>query len=230
MRNIIPIFCFIILLGSGITAEAILYSGVDFPNGTASFADVVVEFDKGSNSDVPFDEPLNSLGAPDYDPGYTAGDPVTWVSLGDTVELSGIYASLTLQFTDNYLTTSGNSNKDLWIFERGDEEGVDVEISVNNKDWISVGRHPGGPEGIDIDDFIGSGGVILGEKYYYVKMTDLGLGLSTNPALDKQYAGADIDAVGASGPAPIPEPATILLLGSGLGGLLLSHRKKNRIC
>jgi len=61
-------------------------------------------------------------------------------------------------------------------------------------------------------------------------MTDLGLGLSTNPALDKQYAGADIDAVGASGPAPIPEPATILLLGSGLGGLLLSHRKKNRIC
>lgn len=105
-----------------------------------------------------------------------------WVMGGEVV----------VKFTDNALTTSGDSELDLWIFEVGaDIEPTDVFISQDGNAWISVGSTEGGARGINIDAFT-QNGVVLGEKYSYVKLIDLLPSQSTSP-----WEGADIDAVGA---------------------------------
>ena len=155
----------------------------------------------------------NALGAPDYTgSNYTN----SYVSLGDQ-------GSIILQFTDNALTTSGNNEKDLWIFEVGGAiEPTSVSISTNAIDWINVGDTGGGKYGIDIDTYIGFG-VNLGEKYSYVQLIDL---------LPHQSGGswpsADIDAVGAISSTSVPIPSAIWLLGSGFIGLagIKTKRKK----
>jgi len=100
---------------------------------------------------------------------------------------------LVLKFTNNSLTTSGNNNKDLWIFEVGKKfESTDVYISKDGINWIYAGNTSNYTTGIDIDAYIGSGGVVLGAKYSYVKLVDRLPHESDSPT-----AGADIDAVGA---------------------------------
>jgi hypothetical protein len=101
----------------------------------------------------------------------------------------GVGGEIVLSFADIFLTTSGNSTSDLWIFERGEFEPTSVFISTDGIAWISVGEVPGGTSGVDIDAFIGSG-VTLDEQYGYVKLIDTGTAVTDS--------GADIDAVGAS--------------------------------
>lgn len=178
---------------SAVLAEAEFYKGVDFPEGVVSFADEVIEYQPSSKVRSPYNDPQQALGIPN------AGSVSKCVSLGD----EGI---LVLKFTDNSLTTSGDDSYDLWIFEGGSEtELTSVEISINGIDWINVGSTESQISGIDIDAYIGSG-VILDEKYGYVRLTDLLPHQSSN-----QYEGADIDSVGAiSSAAPpddiIPQP------------------------
>jgi len=217
MKNFLVFLCSILfILGTVGVCGAIPFHGVEFPDGAVSFADSVVSYNpSGSVSDT-YDNPEEALGIPDY----TEGSGVDFVSLGDLGEL-------VLQFTDNSLTTSGDDSIDLWIFEIGAAiEPTDVFISTNGSDWISVGETSGATSGVDIDAYIGSG-VVLWEQYSYVKIADLLPHQSGYP-----YEGADIDAVGAISSAPpvdpIPEPATMLLLGSGLIGLAGVGRKKFR--
>lgn len=200
---------FLLVVGSIGSAWADMYGGVEFPQGSISFADEVVSFNPGTGTVYPYNDTDAALGAPDFNGNIYYTSNSTFLSLG-------VQGSVILKFTDNSLTTSGNSDLDLWIFEVGPAvEATDVFISTNGTDWISVGSVAGSTYGVDIDSFIGSG-VVLWEKYSYVKLVDK-YGASGYP-----YAGADIDAVGAISSAPpvqTPEPATMLFLALGLIGL-----------
>ncbi len=179
------------------------YGCVEFPGGVPSFADAVVAYDPGTGGlTAPYMVTSNALGPPDYYGG------VQYVSLG-----SG--GSITLRFTDNSLTGSGNSNLDLWVFEVGpDVEDTFVEISKDGANWSSVGKVFGSTSGIDIDAY----GFGTGDFFSYVRLTDD----PNEGATVGATAGADIDAVGAITTAPpvsAAEPATLFLLGACLVGL-----------
>ena len=199
-------------------ANAVLIGGVDFPEGAASFADSVVSYNpviSGGGPTAPHQIPENALGEPDYtnDPNCTGDPSCTFVSLGDG-------GSITLQFTNNLLTGSGDDGDDLWIFEVGpDVEDTFVEISRNNITWHSVGSVGGSTSGIDID-FFGFG---VADQFRYVRLTD-------DETKDDQTGitvGADIDAVGAISTTIVPIPASVWLFGSGLLGLIGMARRKS---
>ena len=195
------------------TASAVPFGGVEFPDGAASFADQVVSFAPGANTVPPHNDASTAIGAPDYD-----GGADTYVSLGWG-------GSLVLRFTDNSLTTSGDADDDLWIFEIGGAvEPTDVDISTDGISWISVGFVGGATAGIDIDAFTASG-VVIGAQYSYVRLTDRDARLSGTP-----FAGADIDAVGAisSAAAVLPAPGTLGLAGFSLAALGFLRRRALR--
>jgi len=181
-------FCFLLIAGIVNIAFAATYSfkidGVDVEIDTTSFADSVVSFTAGANTESPYNDPSYALGIPNNDNSVPL-NPYIAVSLGDGGELI-------LEFTDNAFTTSGDDTVDLWVFEVGvNIEGTEVSISKDGIDWIVIGNIGGSTYGVDIDAYLGSG-VELWEQYYFVKLKDLNSGLSASP-----YAGADIDAVAA---------------------------------
>ncbi len=104
------------------------FGGIEFPQGVASFADEVVEYDPHhSGGAVPsnpnFTDPAEALGPPDYSGGSTGTGSVSLGSGG----------RLTLKFTNNKLTGSGDSADDLHIFEVGPQvEATAVETLVTS--------------------------------------------------------------------------------------------------
>ncbi len=185
-KKIFLAFCLIILTVSMVGVE--IYNGVEIESAT-SFADSIVNYTAGENVGAPYNEATAALGAPDFTDNHNLPDyqvaPFPSVSLGDA-------GSLILRFTNNSLTTSGDSGIDLWFFEVGDQiESTEISISKNGTTWIPVDTIGGATSGIDIDAYLDSG-VELWGKYYYVKMTDLDEKKSGSP-----FAGADIDAVAA---------------------------------
>jgi hypothetical protein len=206
----------IIALIAGITittnAGAVLIGGVEFPDGATSFADAVVNYNPGSDVAPNYNDPAAALGVPDW-----SGDNFTAASLGEG-------GSLTLQFTNNSLTTSGDNAADLWIFEIGGAiESFNVQISTDNVTYIDLGDISGQPSGIDIDAVAG---VTLGTLYSYVLLIDVLPDQSGSP-----FGEADIDAVGAISSAPpvnpVPVPAAVWLFGTALIGFVgMSRRRK----
>lgn len=185
IRNLTTFILGIFLLVVPGSAE--LYDGVDFPGGASSFADEVVSYNPSAGVSG-HDNASMALGIPDY------VNNTNYVSLGDE-------GTLVLKFTDNSLTASGNENNDLMIFEIGEKfESTDVYISKDGINWIYTGNTSNYTTGIDIDAYIGSGGVVSGEQYSYVKLVDRLPNESDSPT-----AGADIDAVGAVSSNPITQ-------------------------
>jgi hypothetical protein len=181
-------------------AAPITVGGITFPDGVRSFADQVVSYAPGPSTLSPFNDPASALGIPDV---VNPGNPIGAVALG----LGG---TLVLRFTDNSLTTSGNADPDLHVFETGViTEPMLIAIGTDGTNWIPLGTLSGQPTSINID---GVAGVIPGTHYSYVRIIDANAGLSTSP-----FAGADIDAVGAISSAdPVPEPTSLMLLGAGM--------------
>ena len=163
------------------------FGGVEFPQGSASFADLVVSYIPPTNA-LPAEAsrgPQNSLGYPDYDgQGFPPDqDAATFVSLGEG-------GTLVLRFVDNFLSGSGSPAFDLWVFEIGaNVERTFIDISSNGTDWISVGNVAGGTRGIDIDAF----GYGPTNTFSYVRLTDD----HTEVFPPGPNLGADIDSVGA---------------------------------
>jgi len=189
MKKTISVFVMIltiVFLNSTVFAET--YNGVNIPEGATSFADEVISYTDDPAVDDSFDNPDDALNIPDYNEATESGQ----VSLGDN-------GSIVLKFTDNALTTSGNSDDDLWIFEVGVVEPGNIAISKDGSTWISVGSIAGSTSGIDIDAYLASG-VELWGKYSYVRITDAGAGITSG----EPYPGVDIDAVAAiSSVAPV---------------------------
>jgi len=165
MKNINTSILLTLLTISSVYADPLLVQGISFPQGPVSFADEVLDYKVGGGSKHPFDKPDAVISLPNGN--VCKANKCPSFSLGKN-------GFITIKFNDNYLTTSGDSSDDLWIFEVGEVvESTAVEISKNGKDWISVGKVEGATSG------------------YYVKLTDL-KGESSPP-----YQGADIDAVAA---------------------------------
>lgn len=185
-----------------ITAPTTMFYGVNFPAGEVSFADAVVSYEpiiylndeQLPNVQEPFDNPVSALGPPNS---VNKDHPLSSLSARHDVSL-GLGGSITLRFTNNALTGSGDSKPDLWIFEAGEKtESVFVEISKDGKSWHAVGRTDRQRSGIDIDAY-GWGP----EDYFaYVRLKDdPEEGEHDGVEYNEEWigwGGADIDAVGA---------------------------------
>jgi hypothetical protein len=134
-----------------------------------------------------------------------------YVSLGDGGEI-------VLQFTDVALTGDGTGSWDLAILDVGSADGMYASISENGTDWIALPfASIGGWARYNIDQVSGYSSDAL---YRYVKIVDDANGDTAYPS-----AGYDVDAVAAIHYTPVPVPAAVWLLGSGLLGLLGFRRK-----
>ncbi|WP_306115531.1 MULTISPECIES: VPLPA-CTERM sorting domain-containing protein [unclassified Roseovarius] len=199
-----------------------------------SFADKVVDFAVGDAVSGDYADPTNVLGAPDF----TAGSTDKLFALGNPGgtpnNLSdALFGFVTVQFTDNSLTTSNDSAADLFVFEIGSSgggviESFQVEISKDASTWIDLGIVSGDAVvGLDID---GVAGVNAGDMFSFVRVTDApGGATSGNP-----FGGPDIDAIGAISSAPpvvdpptgvVPLPAAGWALVTGLA-MLFGFRRR----
>ncbi len=188
------------------------FEGILFPQGSISFADVVVDYDPSAGNGPPtavHQTPNSALGAPDSSGrGPEPTDGITTVSLG----LGG---KITLEFTDNLLTGSGNNQPDLVVFETGAVESVRVEISRDGISFFDVGIVGGLTNRLDID----AAGFGTQDRFAFVRLTDLRQGDATGTAL-----GADIDSVGAISSVPVesfsPQGTGINIVGNASPALL----------
>ena len=198
-------------------AQADLIGGVEFPQGVSSFADAVDSYAPPvPGPAAPYQGPDNALGVPNYAGADSCADPAscTFVSLGDG-------GTLIVEFVNNRLTGSGNSDLDLWIFEIGpDIEDTFVAISKDGVTYHDVGKVFGSTAGIDIDAF----GWGIGDQFRFVRLID-----DTNEGAQGSggTVGADIDAVGAisSVAAPVPEPETWAMFMLGALAIGLQRRR-----
>jgi len=187
------------VLASSAETSAGTFGGVEFPQGAASFADCVLHFQLGSGYNPPnMTDPSNALGVPDWN-GLAAERATGVVALGTG-------GQITVEFRDNALIGSGDAGLDLWIFEVGLDEEVEVELSNDKVTWIWVGRTSGGKSGIDIDAF----GVGVADAFRFVRLTDLISQGTSN--------GAEIDAIGAISSVRIPVSVIQLTDRGGNGG------------
>jgi len=191
------------------TAHAVVFAGVDFPQGASSFADALTSFAPAITNgqpSAPYLTGTNALGTPNYAGSTTCTvGACPYVSLGDG-------GSITLEFVDNRLTGSGSTALDLWIFEIGpDVEDTFVAVSKDGAAFTNVGKVFGATAGIDLDAF----GFGAADQFRFVRLTD-----DTNEGDQSGITvGADIDAVGAISSVvatPIPEPETWAMLMLGL--------------
>jgi len=203
---------------------AVIYDGVNFPDGAVSFADAVVSYDPsfsgGNTPTAANSDPSNALGVPEV-AGSTSVQACTGTPADCPFVSLGSGGQITLEFIDNALTGSDNADLDLWIFEVGpDIEDTFVEISMDNLTWFSVGTVFGTTGGLDIDVL----GFSSADLFRFIRLTDdPNEGSAVGPSV-----GADIDAVGAITTVAIPAvpvPAAFWLFGTALIGFVGMARK-----
>jgi len=125
-------------------SHAVVFAGVDFPQGASSFADALTSFAPAianGQPTAPYLTGTNALGTPNYAGSTTCTvGSCPYVSLGDG-------GSFTLEFVDKRLTGSASIALDLWIFEIGpDVEDTAVAVSEDGVPFTSVGEVFGDPD------------------------------------------------------------------------------------
>ncbi|WP_299099529.1 OmpA family protein [uncultured Winogradskyella sp.] len=158
----------------GVSYVGNLKKTVYLPLGPLSFADEVV---KVNHPKLLTQDVKNVLGEPDVI--ETFDDATGIYSLG----LAG---TLTIRFTDNALVDV--NGPDLYLFEIGQLEPTELEISKDGKTWIKIGKIDGGVAEVDIGPFVKPN-----ELFYYVRFKDL--------KEKSGVPGADVDAIAAIGSA-----------------------------
>jgi len=201
----------LILMFVGITkVEAITIANYDFEDN--AFADTLTSYSNLSNL---------FGGAPDFETSLTDIDPATGVSLGIVSPYTA--GSVQMEFTDNYIINE--DDYDIALFEVGystiESFSVDVTLSGNTIEYsvtntgynVQVGStfYPLRIALIDISDFGIAPGVLLSS-------IEINAGPNT-------ITPPELSLVGALNSVPIPEPATMLLLSSGLIGIVGFKRK-----
>ncbi|QDT08766.1 dockerin type I domain-containing protein [Planctomycetes bacterium K23_9] len=176
---------------SGSQSPAATINGIVFDQGNISFADSVISYNPSAGGGAPtstFQDSTTVLGAPDGPGrGPEPADGTTTVSLG----LGG---SITVEFTNNLLTGSGDSRPDLVVFEAGAVESVRVEISRDGVNFFDVGELAGLTNQLDID----AAGFGLQDRFAFVRLTD-----NRQGDINIGSLGADIDAIGAISTVPV---------------------------
>lgn len=205
----------LIALAAAQTAAAVVYDGISFPQGDASFADAVLSYRPDfSGGNVPTDpkyvNPERATGVPNFvpDSGGSGGE-----FNGEGAVALGDGGRLELRFVDNVLTNTAGA--DLAIFERGVDEAFFVAVRPANattRGLLGIQCPPTGfcalagartPVSdvvlIDLDaEFAGSFGA--GDlRFDAVQVTDT----SAQGATSGDQVGPDIDAVGAIGAGTI---------------------------
>ncbi len=112
-----------------------------------------------------------ALGAPDYKGSH----------LDESIATLGCGGQIALEFTDNVL--GDGEGKDLRIFEPGDKETYQVEISTDGAEWRGLGRFEGDAS-IDIGPVAEPT-----DRFRFVRITD------TGEVCNGVRPGADVDAV-----------------------------------
>ncbi|WP_407556262.1 OmpA family protein [Winogradskyella sp. 4-2091] len=158
----------------GVSYVGNLKKTVYLPLGPLSFADEVV---KVNHPKLLTQDVKNVLGEPDVI--ETFDDATGIYSLG----LAG---TLTIRFTDNALVDV--NGPDLYLFEIGQLEPTELEISKDGKTWIKIGKIDGGVAEVDIGPFVKQN-----DLFYYVRFKDL--------KEKSGVPGADVDAIAAIGSA-----------------------------
>ncbi len=239
-----------LLLATVGTTLAVTFSSIDVakaqsaPIDEGAYADRVVDYQQGGSNDWnaffgdanrqderwQVYDPEAALGSANWTSEMTQdGSLGQWDnSIGTSLGREG---SLTVEFTDNALIGSGNSDSDLWIFEIGGiAEEMLVEISTDNVTWYEVGiadRQNAAYDfgvGIDIDSFLSQENIAPDTVFSFVRVTDTG-----NNTYNNFKAGADIDAIAAlsSVPQSVPEPSSIIaLMTLGVVGIPALKRKR----
>ncbi|MET1258821.1 OmpA family protein [Flagellimonas sp. DF-77] len=149
-------------------------TAIYLPMGDLSFADELVD----SKHPEQLGTASNILGVPD-------GIELSKERL-ENVHSLGLGGSVILQFTDNALVDV--NGPDIFVFEMGKIEPTALEVSIDGKNWVSIGEIGGGTAQVDIGEYVEPNTL-----YYYVRLTDL----MTSSAIP----GADVDAVAAIGSA-----------------------------
>ncbi|NND97104.1 MAG: hypothetical protein HKN47_07240, partial [Pirellulaceae bacterium] len=197
---------------AGTQSPAATFQGILFDQGTISFADSVFDYSPDAGGAAPtfaFQDETQALGAPDG--GGRGPEPLD----GSTTVSLGLGGTLTVEFTDNLLTGSGDARPDLIVFETGAVESVRVEISRDGQSFFDVGLLGGLTNQLDID----ASGFGSQDRFSFVRLTDVRQG---DPNIAQ--LGADIDAIGALSTVPVdnftPGGAGITVVGDAAPALL----------
>jgi outer membrane protein OmpA-like peptidoglycan-associated protein len=146
------------------------------PSGVA-FATSVVAFEPGNPAPTrDAADPQAALGPPDY--AVDVHLPPRAVSIGNG-------GSLVLRFEGAGLGDA--PGPDLFIFEIGAPEAMEVALSEDGVTFRELGRVHGGLSAVDIAPWVKEG-----ESFHFVRIRDVASEGPASPA----FAGADIDAVG----------------------------------
>ncbi len=172
---------------------------------TISFADEVISYNPQCEDDIDplLNQPDKILGPPDFE-----GPDVNFTLFGDNFVSLGEGGSITVRFTDNILTNSGNADPDLWIFEVGEAvQAIVIELrpidqatinSLNNAGIIDTDQDGfylldtllGSTSFLDIDSIVsGLSGEVL--QFDAVRIIDV----ENQACLGSGAPGADIDAI-----------------------------------